>query len=632
MPTLRVADAFEADEIQRRFGVLGEVAPLAGLPPGRLDMAPGDMAALVAQALELLGSYYVHLPLKRTLYAVDPLQRLRILANRLSDVEHGYLESLTEDEFHEEMASVFTSLRDLHTVYTLPEPYRRRIAFLPFVLEECDDGDGPRFLVTKTYGTFADPAFAPGARVTHWNGIPIERAVELNADRTGGSNRAARWARGAERLTFRWMGRLSRPDEHWVTISYDAAGEPRHLRFPWLVVERAAPAASAPPAGRPSLALGVDHEGEWIRDVKQLLYADHDKWDATPMPEVLAYRTVPGGDGREYAYLRLFSFSVPSGRVDAFVATVRRLLASAPGNGLVIDIRGNPGGDIIAAERLLQLISPVAIEPEPLDFINTPASSLLAERLYSGSSAGRRFNAIRREATSTASPYIPSLPYGPRARYNEIGQVYQGPVALVVDALSYSAADVFAAGFQDHGLGIVVGTDAQTGGGGGNVWPYDSIRRLGAPDMPRRLPHDASFDVAVRRTTRVARRAGVVLEDRGVVADGAPMPLTSADVLAGNEELVRAVVALLEHPARRHALRARYRGTRRRFELEASELSRVDVYLDDRPFGSFAEPDGRAVALPADGAPPTTARFEGYASDEPGARPVVTFRWRARGR
>jgi C-terminal processing protease CtpA/Prc len=631
MPTLAVADAFEADEIERRFGVLGEVTPLAGLRLGRPDMAPWDMAALVAQALELLGSYYVHLPLKRTLYAVDPLGRLRILANRLSDVERGYLESLTEGEFHEEMASIFTSLRDLHTTYTLPEPYRRRIAFLPFLLEECDDGDGPRFLVTKVHGTFADPAFAPGARVTHWNGIPIRRAVELNAERTGGSNRAARWARGAERLTFRWMGRLSRPDEHWVTMTYDTGGEPRHLRFPWLVVERAAPAA-APRAGRPSLALGVDHEGEWIRDVKQALYADHDKWDAAPMPEVLAYRTVPGSDGRPYGYLRLFSFSVPGGRVDAFVGTVRRLLASAPANGLVIDIRGNPGGDIIAAERLLQLISPVAIEPEPLDFINTPGSSALAERLYSGPGAGTRFNAIRREATATASPYIPSLPYEPRARYNDIGQVYQGPVALVVDGLSYSAADVFAAGFQDHGLGIVVGTDPQTGGGGGNVWPYDSIRRLGASGMPRRLPHDASFDVAVRRTTRVARRAGVVLEDRGVVADRPAAPLSSADVLGGNEELVRGVIAQLGDPPRAYALRARYRGSRRRFELEAAELARVDVYLDGRPFGSFAEPDGRRIELPEGGEPPASARFVGYATDEPGARPAVEVRWRARGR
>ena len=627
-----VADAFEADEIERRFGGLGRVTPLDDLRLGRPDMQSWEMAAIAEQALELLTSYYVHLPLKRALYAVDPQQRLRILANRLSDVERGYLDSLTEDEFHEEMASIFTSLRDLHTSYTLPEPYRSRIAFLPFLLEECDDGDGRVFPLTKTFGAFSDPAFAPGAVVTHWNGVPIRRAVDLNAERTGGSNRAARRARGVERLTFRWMGRLSSPDEHWVTITYEIGGERRHLRFPWLVVERA-PGSEGPRATQRSFALGLDQEGEWIRSVKRLLYADHDKWDAGSPDDLLAYRTVrrPGED-RGYGYLRLFSFSVPSGRVDRFVSTVRRLLKAAPADGLIIDIRGNPGGDIVAAERLLQLISPVEIEPEALDFINTPGASVLAENLYRARGAARRFNAIRREASSTAAPFIPSLPYEPVERYNEIGQVYQGPVALIVDALSYSAADVFAAGFQDHDLGTVVGTDPQTGGGGGNVWPYESIRRFGDPAMPRALPYDATFDVAVRRTTRVGGRAGVTLEDRGVVTDREPTPLTSADALGANEELLATVIGVLAEPPRSYGLRAAWRGSRRSFKLQAANLARVDVYLDGRPFGSLAEPDGRDVEVPEEVGDPAVARFIGYATDEAGARPVVTFRWRARRR
>jgi hypothetical protein len=47
--------------------------------------------------------------------------------------------------------------------------------------------------------------------VTHWNGVPIARAVMRHAARTGGSNDAARRARGVERLTFRWLGRLPAP-------------------------------------------------------------------------------------------------------------------------------------------------------------------------------------------------------------------------------------------------------------------------------------------------------------------------------------------------------------------------------------------------------------------------------------
>jgi hypothetical protein len=47
-------------------------------------------------------------------------------------------------------------------------------------------------------------------------------------------------------------------------------------------------------------------------------------------------------------------------------------------------------------------------------------------------------------------------------------QRHRGHVFLIVDALTYSAADIFAAGFQDNQLGL--GTSATTGAGDANVW------------------------------------------------------------------------------------------------------------------------------------------------------------------
>ena len=41
---------------------------------------------------------------------------------------------------------------------------------------------------------------------------------------------------------------------------------------------------------------------------------------------------------------------------------------------------------------------------------------------------------------------------------NLFGQRYYGPVALIIDALCYSTTDIFAAGFQDHEIGPVIGT------------------------------------------------------------------------------------------------------------------------------------------------------------------------------
>ena len=58
-----------------------------------------------------------------------------------------------------------------------------------------------------------DPPFVSGAEVTHWNGTPIRRAIERNADRQGGGNLDARMARGLDALTIRALGQTAPPDE-----------------------------------------------------------------------------------------------------------------------------------------------------------------------------------------------------------------------------------------------------------------------------------------------------------------------------------------------------------------------------------------------------------------------------------
>ncbi len=44
--------------------------------------------------------------------------------------------------------------------------------------------------------------------------------------------------------------------------------------------------------------------------------------------------------------------------------------------------------------------------------------------------------------------------------YNQIGQHYTKAVILITDALAFSTADIFAAGFQGHQIGPIIGTDA----------------------------------------------------------------------------------------------------------------------------------------------------------------------------
>ena len=63
----------------------------------------------------------------------------------------------------------------------------------------------------------------------------------------------------------------------------------------------------------------------------------------------------------DVGYLRIYSFNAASTR--AFLDQADALLQQLPASGLVIDIRANPGGNILAAEGLLQLLTDRHIEP-----------------------------------------------------------------------------------------------------------------------------------------------------------------------------------------------------------------------------------------------------------------------------
>ena len=84
-------------------------------------------------------------------------------------------------------------------------------------------------------------------------------------------------------------------------------------------------------------------------------------------------------DGRRYGHLRLWTFDVPDvlAFVNEVVATVAELDDT---DGLIVDVRGNGGGDFAAGERLLQLFTPWRIEPERVQFLTTDGTRAIAAR------------------------------------------------------------------------------------------------------------------------------------------------------------------------------------------------------------------------------------------------------------
>ena len=593
-----VADLTSADDpgIESTLAVFRET--VAAEP-----LTPDERRTIITQALALLDQAYVHLPLKRAMHAIDPIQRLRLLRYRY--------ERMSDRRFHDEMISVFMSLRDLHTNYILPDPYRTKTAFLPFLVEEFYDGETPSYVVTKLLAGFKHRHFKVGVTVHHWNGIPFERAVDINADEQAGSNEAARHAQGLDALTIRPLSMSLPPDEDWVVIGYRTPdGDEHQTRFDWQIFQpKASPQGVNPDdAGDAAArALGINAKGEAVRRAKKALFARaameaEDRAGSfaagtaaaaadttTSLPDVLSFRSVETPSGA-FGYIRIWTFDVDP---DAFVAEVVRILGLLPPGGLILDVRSNGGGVITAGEKLLQTLTPKPIEPCRLSFINTPFTLALAQTNDFLSA----WTPSIAQAVETGATYSYGFPAEPVEEYNRLGQQYCGPVVLVTDALCYSTTDIFAAGYQDHAIGPILGIAGNTGAGGANVVTHVQLRQLEAEDGPfGPLPKNANFRVAIRRTTRVGERSGVPLEDLGVVPDHIHH-MTRRDVLGSNEDLIAAAAELLAGGPVRDLSATVSQGS---VTVTTAKISRLDIVFDGRPFGSMDVTDGpHGVSIPA---------------------------------
>ena len=542
------------------------LAGITGLPEflettGELTNA--ERRTILGQALTLIDDVYVHLPLKRAMYAVDPVQRLKLLRRRLS--------TISERQFHNEMIDIFKGLRDLHTNYILPAPYNQHTAFLPFLMEEFYDADqGRHYIVSRLIAGFQHDDFVPGVEITHWSGVPVDQAVAINADREAGGNEAARHVRGLDDMTVRPMAMSLPPAAEWVVVGFRSGGQDHEIRLPWRVF-RPDPIAEGDAAdaelgeGIP-VAIGLDLNTELTNRARKALFvkdavglsveaadlrakgADaENKLEAfmganSLFPDTFQFKKIDTGQG-QVGYLRIRTFGEPGPQ--AFIAEVIRILELLPQRGLIIDVRSNGGGIIMNGERMLQLFSPGRVEAERLHFINNDLTLAIAESNALGGFAKRWAHSIDISIV-TGAVYSQGFPLEDPDLTNAIGRRYEGKVVLVTDARCYSTTDIFAAGFQDNELGKILGVDSNTGAGGANVFTHDLLRRVmpGANSPFEALPKNANMRVAIRRTTRVGDNAGLPLEDLGVQPDEIHR-MTRDDVLEDNRDLLAAAAALL---------------------------------------------------------------------------------------
>jgi C-terminal processing protease CtpA/Prc len=261
--------------------------------------------------------------------------------------------------------------------------------------------------------------------------------------------------------------------------------------------------------------------------------SDNPMQNPTIFPNEIEFGTKHTSSGA-FGYLGLRSFDVQD--VQAYVGEVVRILGLLPSNGLIIDVRANPGGNILAGEHLLQLFTNKKIEPEPVHIrVTVGAGGLAQSQMFTPWLESINLG------VQTAEVFSQGFPLSPTDSVNAVGRKYFGPVVLLTDAACYSTTDFFCAGFQDHQIGIVIGCDGTTGAGGANVWTLELLRQVWpdpvlANNPFKVLPRGMSMRVALRRSVRVKNKAGIPVEDLGTSAD-IPHRRTKRDMLENEADL-----------------------------------------------------------------------------------------------
>jgi hypothetical protein len=469
---------------------------------------------IVNQIRLILMNFYVNLERKKSQYGFDPVRALDLLG--------PLLESSTDAEFHQTIVQLVARTRDRHLTFRGWSPLGFS-AVLPLIIERCLVDGTTKYVVSKITPGFPTKNLKTEAIVTHWNGIPIERFVRLNANIYDGGNEASAFARSLAFLTQRPLDQFATPLEEWVDLRFSLREATHEERFAWqgFAID---PALVTPPVGRTITGFGGDIQLLNLQRIKQIQFAIT-SFDPLPAPiTTLVERGIPNiigktrnfdygsvtTDNGTFGYVRLWHFGAtdPDDIAKDFITAFQVM----PRNGLIIDMRGNAGGYIAAGERCLQLFTPSSITPTRFQFRVTTA----IRRMIAATNEFGPWKQSIGEAFATGEFYTQGFPIeGGDEDANRIGQKYFGPVVLITDALAYSTADMFAAGFIDHNIGRVVCIDKNMAAAGGNNWQFDVVR-LFNPDFQLDGTLKAAFDAGTLSidVKNAFNREGVSLSDQ----------------------------------------------------------------------------------------------------------------------
>ncbi|MCP5113548.1 MAG: hypothetical protein GY953_22160 [bacterium] len=362
--------------------------------------------------------------------------------------------------------------------------------------------------------------------------------------------------------------------------------------------------------GRP-VEVSVSPRAGMSSEFQKLAFASRKKdprW-VSKLRDIFEFRTIPhpsprGNKTTRFGYIRIRKFKHRSRTefVEEFLRILEVMNAEAP-TGLILDVRGNPGGIIRIGESILQFLTPRKITPEQFQFIHTPAIEELCSEPKTDPAKDDTPTMIARPQREilardwgkllggTGSGFSRSAPLTTFEDANQYGQRYWGHSVLIIDGLCYSTTDIFSAGFQDHEIGLVLGADEATGAGGANVWKQSKLAEMLVEGFAP-IEDGTTMRVSIRRSFRVGPQRGNLLEEFGV-QPAKIHRITRRDLLDGNQDLIRHAAKLLATAGPCVSLRASVEevGNHLLVHFESQGLARLEFHVDGRPHSSISAPD-----------------------------------------
>lgn len=513
------------------YNSLKRSRPFLKLPEYSLE----QKKLVLSQTRIILEDIYVHKDLKIKNYgqAANPTPAL----NKIQ----AEIETISTESFHAQISDIFKRFHDLHTLYYLPKPFACNSSFLPFGLKEVIAANGKKVIaVTGVRNEEEITKFLPagyelnaGDILISYNGLPVEKAIELRMPVSYGANPSAARKIAIEDLRDIGHNLSFLPAKDTVDLEFlRADGKKVKFTIPWIVWTDWSCKGEAN-------ALAAKEKKS---NIMMAGLADQETSDS------VLYWNINKETFGNFGYLEILSFNPEELSIRDIVLKVKSLLQNELKNtdGLIIDLRENTGGQLPFAEKLIQLISPKQVTPHNYVLKASKSNSFY----FNTVDPLNHFTVALNDAIATGAKFTKKLGIDSKEEINTLGQVYFKPVAVYVDAKCYSACDTFAAQVQDHKVATVFGEDATTGGGGANVFSLNQLiedftsKGLDSGRF-KTLPAGQNISFSLRQASRVGANLGVAIEDVGIKVDRLS-PANMSDIFNSNRTQIMVLMKYLE--------------------------------------------------------------------------------------